>query len=57
MSNDELYYDELTNLAERIASGLQNRTKPLDQLNQALNQLASTNRKKQITRIFFTSLG
>lgn len=43
MSNDELYYDELTNLAERIASGLQNRTKPLDQLNQALNQLASTN--------------
>lgn len=43
MSNDELYYDELTNLAGRIASGLQNRTKPLDQLNQALNQLASTN--------------
>ena len=43
MSNDELYYDELTNLAERIAGGLQNRTKPLDQLNQALNQLVSTN--------------
>ena len=42
MSNDELYYDALTNLAERIAGGLQNRTEPLNALNQALNQLIST---------------
>ena len=42
MSQDELYYDALTNLAERVAGGLQNRSKPLDELSQALNQLAST---------------
>lgn len=43
MSNDELYYDALTDLSERIAKGLQNRTKPLNELNQALNQLIATN--------------
>lgn len=44
MSNDELYYDALTDLAIRISSGLKNRTEPLGELSQALNQLVSTNR-------------
>jgi hypothetical protein len=43
MSNDELYDDDLTNLMERIMSGLQNRTEPLGELDQALNQLVNTN--------------
>ena len=43
MRNDELYYDALTDLAIRISSGLRNRTEPLGELNQALNQLIRTN--------------
>lgn len=43
MSQDELYYDALTNLAERVAGGLQNRNKPLDELSQALSQLQNSN--------------
>ncbi|MDR0299290.1 MAG: LXG domain-containing protein [Streptococcaceae bacterium] len=43
MANDELYYDALTNLAERVAGGLQNRSQPLDELDKVLNQLKSTN--------------
>ncbi|MDR0299529.1 MAG: hypothetical protein LBI13_05535, partial [Streptococcaceae bacterium] len=42
MSNDELYYSSLTDLAARIAGGLQNRTTPLDALSQVLNQLLNT---------------
>ncbi|MDR0298547.1 MAG: LXG domain-containing protein, partial [Streptococcaceae bacterium] len=42
MSNDELYYSSLTDLMVRIIGGLKNRTSPLDDLSQALNQLMST---------------
>ncbi|GAB2024485.1 hypothetical protein OfM1_05560 [Lactovum odontotermitis] len=42
MSNDELYYDDLTDLAARVAQGIQNRTQPLDALTQTLNQLIGT---------------
>ncbi|MDR0299533.1 MAG: hypothetical protein LBI13_05555 [Streptococcaceae bacterium] len=43
MSNDELYYSSLTDLMVRIIGGLKNRTTPLGDLSQALNQLMSTN--------------
>ncbi|GAB2027552.1 T7SS effector LXG polymorphic toxin [Lactovum odontotermitis] len=42
MSNDELYYDSLTDLAERVARGLLNRSQPLSDLSQVMTQLAGT---------------
>jgi|GEM_PF-2972216 len=63
MANNELYYDDLTNLAQRIAGGLKNRTQPLDELHQALKQLSTTNTVKgraadsmqtYITEVHFT---
>lgn len=43
MSNQDLSYEALTDLAERVAMGLQNRNQPLDELTQALQALTSTN--------------
>ncbi|WP_460017459.1 hypothetical protein [Lactovum odontotermitis] len=42
MSNDELYYDSLTDLAERVARGLLNRSQPLSDLSQVMSLLAGT---------------
>lgn len=43
MSNQDLSYEALTDLAESVAMGLQNRNQPLDDLSQALQSLTNTN--------------
>lgn len=42
MSNDQVYYQDLEDLAERIAMGLQNRSRPLDELSQTMQALSSS---------------